>query len=201
VLLDFSHAEAAVENAKLALKHRVRPVIGTSGISAKDVEELSTLAQESKLGAMVIPNFSVGAVLMMEFARQAGALFENVEVIEMHHTGKRDAPSGTAMHTLGKLAAAGHEFNKPVVDEKELLPGARGARGQAGARVHSLRLPGLISHQDVIFGGDGELLTIRHDSFNTNCFLKGILLAVQSVMKLDRLVVGLDAVLPLGGKA
>jgi 4-hydroxy-tetrahydrodipicolinate reductase len=198
ILLDFTQAEVAVQNAKLALQRGIRPVIGTSGISVEDVGELSKIAVERNVGAMVVPNFSVGAVLMMEFARQAAYMFQNVEVVEMHHTGKKDAPSGTAMHTIKKLAQSGADFNRIDVDEKELLPGARGGQGAAGVRVHSLRLPGLISHQEVIFGGDGELLTIRHDSFNTNCFSKGILIAIRAVMGLNRLLVGLDGVLPLG---
>jgi len=200
VLLEFTQAETAVEHAKQALERGVRPVVGTSGISPKQVEELSKIAADKKLGAMIVPNFSVGAVLMMEFARQAAAMFEHVEIVEMHHTGKHDAPSGTSMHTAGKLALAEKTFNKMEVEEKELLAGSRGGATASGVRIHSLRLPGLISHQEVIFGADGELLTIRHDSFNTNCFLKGIFLAVKSVMQLDRLVVGLDSVLPLGSK-
>lgn len=198
VLLDFTQAEVAVANAKQALEHGIRPIIGTSGISPDHVQELSAIASKHNLGAMIVPNFSVGAVLMMEFARQAAKMFENVEVVEMHHTGKVDAPSGTAMHTVSKLAQAGHEFNKLPVKEKEILPGSRGGTGSSGVRVHSLRLPGLISHQEVIFGSDGELLTVRHDSFNTNCFIKGIALAIKSVVSLDRLVVGLDSVLSLG---
>jgi 4-hydroxy-tetrahydrodipicolinate reductase len=200
VLLEFTLAETAVENAKMALERGIRPVIGVSGITPKQIEELSKIAADKKLGAMVVPNFSVGAVLMMEFAKQAAAMFEHVEIVEMHHTGKHDAPSGTSMHTARKLALAEKTFNKMEVDETELLPGSRGGTADAGVRIHSLRLPGLISHQEVIFGADGELLTIRHDSFNTNCFLKGIFLAIRSVMQLDRLVVGLDSVLPLGSK-
>jgi 4-hydroxy-tetrahydrodipicolinate reductase len=196
VLLDFTHAEVAVENAKAALQRGIRPVIGTSGITKEQVKELTELAKQTNLGAMIVPNFSVGAVLMMEFARQAAVMFDNAEIVEIHHTGKKDAPSGTAMHTLEKMALAGKEFNKSDIEETELLRGARGGQGNSGLRVHSLRLPGLISHQEVLFGGEGELLTIKHDSFNTKCFVKGIVLAIKSVMKLDRLVVGLDAVLP-----
>jgi 4-hydroxy-tetrahydrodipicolinate reductase len=200
VLLDFTQAEIAVENAKVALQRGIRPVIGTSGISPEHLEELAKIAAQKKIGALVVPNFSVGAVLMMEFARQAAAMFEHAEIVEMHHTGKVDAPSGTAMHTARKLASSGHEFNKMEVQEKELLPGARGAKTDAGVRLHSLRLPGLISHQEVIFGADGELLTIKHDSFNTNCFLKGIIMSVKTVINLDRLMVGLESILPLGAK-
>jgi len=200
VLLDFTHAEVAVQNAVTALEHGIRPVIGTSGITPKHSEEISKLAAEKKLGALVIPNFSIGAVLMMEFARQAAAMFSHVEIVEMHHPGKKDAPSGTAMHTIAKIAGNGGPFNPAEVQETQLLPGSRGGTGQGGVKVHSIRLPGLISHQEVIFGGDGELLTIKHDSFNTNCFVKGIMLSLESVMKLDRLVVGLDALLPLAEK-
>lgn len=201
VLLDFSVAEAAVEAAEKALKLGIRPIIGASGIGADHIKHLSKLAENKRLGAMVVPNFSVGAVLMMEFARQAGAFFENVEIVEMHHTKKLDAPSGTAMHTAGKLALNEKRFNPKEVEEHELLAHARGGQTDSGVRIHSLRLPGLISHQEVIFGAQGELLTVRHDSFNTDCFAKGIKLAVQAVMDLDHLVVGLDKILSLDGSA
>lgn len=199
ILLDFTVAEDSVQHAKMALARGVRPVIGTSGISDSAVEELSKLAADEKVGAMIVPNFSVGAVLMMEFARQAGSFFENVEIVEMHHTRKLDAPSGTAMHTVKKLASTGNKFNRKEVEEHELLDGARGGSGLNGVRVHSLRLPGLISHQEVIFGGPGELLTIRHDSFNTDCFVAGIRLALNAVMNLSGVEVGLDKILRLDG--
>jgi 4-hydroxy-tetrahydrodipicolinate reductase len=195
VLLDVTRAEVAVANAKRALEQGIRPVIGTSGISAESLKELSDLSSKLKIGAMLVPNFSVGAVLMMEFARQAACIFQNVEVVEMHHTKKIDAPSGTAMHTLSKMAESGSNFNPQVVKEKELMPGARGAKSDANIRVHSLRLPGLISHQEVLFGSEGELLKVTHDSFNTSCFTKGILLALKSVCDLDHMVVGLDSIL------
>lgn len=195
VLLDVTRAEVAVANAKRAIEHGIRPVIGTSGISSESLKELSDLAAQSKIGGMLVPNFSVGAVLMMEFARQAACIFQNVEVVEMHHTKKVDAPSGTAMHTLEKMSQSGTHFNKRDVKEKELMPGARGAVNEKNIHVHSLRLPGLISHQEVLFGSEGELLKVTHDSFNTSCFTKGILLALKSVCDLDRLIVGLDSIL------
>lgn len=197
VLLDFTVAEPAIENAKYALEHGVRPIIGVSGISPESLEALTALAAQKKLGAMVVPNFSIGAVLMMEFARQAGKHFSNVEIVEMHHTKKLDAPSGTSMHTMRKIEQSNQNktFNTREVEDKEILIGARGAVDDAGIRVHSLRLPGLISHQDVIFGSDGELLSIRHDSFNTNCFVRGILMSIKAVMKMDHLVVGLESLL------
>ena len=201
VLLDFTVADACLAHARKAIARGVRPVIGTSGLSELGVGELGELALAQKIGALVVPNFSLGAVLMMEFANQAGNFFENVEIVEMHHTRKLDAPSGTAMHTVKKLAATGNRFNRQEVEEHEILTGARGAAAQNGVRVHSLRLPGLISHQEVIFGGPGELLTIRHDSFNTDCFVSGIRLALNAVMNLSTLEVGLDKILRLNGQA
>jgi len=195
VLLDNMVAAASFESAKKALAAGVRPVVGTSGLKAAMVEELSELAADKSLGAMIVPNFSIGAVLMMEFARQAAKYFGNVEVIEMHGPKKVDAPSGTAMHTLNKIAAAGGPYNPKLVEEHELIPHARGGLHESGVRVHSLRMPGMISHQDVLFAGDGEMLSVRHDSFTTNCFIKGILLSIRSVMNLTELRVGLETIL------
>jgi 4-hydroxy-tetrahydrodipicolinate reductase len=196
VLLDFTRADAAFANGCFALEHGISPVIGTSGLNQKQIEELKEISQTKQTPGLVVPNFSVGAVLMMEFARQASLMFSDTEIVELHHTGKADAPSGTAMHTLKKMAAQGKKFNSPRVAEKELLPGARGALADSGIRVHSLRLPGLISHQEVLFGSEGELLRITHDSFTTDCFIKGILLALHSVRSLSDFLVGLDNVLP-----
>ncbi len=197
VYLDFSLAEPAFRHGKMALEHGVRPVIATSGLGDKEVNELTDLAAQKKIGGLIAPNLSVGAVLMMEFAKQAAAMFNHVEIVEMHHTKKHDAPSGTAMHTVRKLASTGKTFNAGQVEEQELIPGARGGQGAAGVRVHSVRLPGLISHQEVIFGADGELLTLRHDGYNASCYMKGTLLAVKAVPGLDRLVVGLEHILNL----
>jgi 4-hydroxy-tetrahydrodipicolinate reductase len=195
VLLDFSVAASAVEHARFALEHGFRPVIGASGVGEGDIKALTELAAKKHLGAMVVPNFSIGAVLMMEFAQQAGSFFEHVEIVEMHHTKKLDAPSGTAMHTAAKLKQSGNKFNRKEVEEHELLANSRGGQTDAGVRVHSLRLPGLISHQEVIFGAPGELLTIRHDSFNTDCFTRGIKMAIQAVVGMDGLTLGLDKIL------
>ncbi len=201
IVFENSVAENTVAIAKLALEAGVHPVSGTSGIPDHEIKVLCDLAKSKMLGALLIPNFSIGAVLMMEFARQAGAFFDHVEIVEMHHTKKVDAPSGTAMHTVKKLASNGHEFNRKEIDEHSLLAGSRGGVGQAGVRVHSLRLPGLISHQEVIFGSPGELLTVRHDSFNMDCFIKGILLSLNYVTGINELVLGLDRVLGLGEKS
>jgi 4-hydroxy-tetrahydrodipicolinate reductase len=195
VILDVTQAEAAWRTATSAIGKGIRPVIGTSGLSQTHLKELAILAEKNNVGTMVVPNFSVGAVLMMEFARQAGRFIPNVEVVEMHHTQKIDAPSGTAMHTANKLAESRSHYNAKRVEEKELMSGARGAVHASGVRVHSLRLPGMISHQEVLFGSEGELLSIRHDSFNTKCFIEGERMAIQHVMTQKKLVVGLDQIL------
>lgn len=201
IVLDNTVAENSLAIAKLAINNGIRPVIGTSGIPENHLKEIGDLAAQKKVGTLIIPNFSIGAVLMMDFARQAGAYFPNVEIVEMHHTKKLDAPSGTAMHTVRKLATSRDEYNQKEVDEHEMLPGSRGGVGQAGVRVHSLRLPGLISHQEVIFGSPGELLTVRHDSFNMDCFLSGILMSLRFVSSIDHLLIGLDNVLGLADKS
>lgn len=195
VLLDFSLTQPAVDHAVFALSNGVRPVVGTSGIEPKYLEQIGAAAKAAGVGAMVVPNFSVGAVLMMEFAKQAGKHFSNVEVIEMHHTRKHDAPSGTAMHTARKLACNEKKYNVREVDEHEILPCSRGAEHESGVRIHSVRLPGLISHQNVIFGADGELLYIKHDSFNTNAYIRGILMSIKGVMGMKELAIGLEHIL------
>jgi 4-hydroxy-tetrahydrodipicolinate reductase len=201
VLLDFTVADPAVEHAKYALEHGIRPVIGTSGVGEEQIKSLQSIADSKKMGALVVPNFSVGAVLMMEFSRQAARYFDHVEVVEMHHTRKLDSPSGTAMHTVRKMEELGKNYNRKEVDEHELLPHARGGCSEAGVRVHSLRLPGLISHQEVIFGAPGELLTVRHDGLSTDSYLRGVKMAVEAVVNMTKLEVGLDKVLSLHDEA
>lgn len=196
VYLDFTVADVAIQNVTQAFENGINPVIGTSGITSDQFMRFSELSNKTGVTGLVVPNFSVGAVLMMEFAKQAAALFNQTEIVEMHHVGKVDAPSGTAMFTLKKMAEQNSVFNPARVEEKELLAGARGARHESGIRVHSMRLPGLISHQEVYFGSEGELLTIRHDSFNTECFNKGILLALKKVRTLQGFVMGLEKLLP-----
>lgn len=195
VILDFMVAEASLKSTLSAIASGVRVVIGSSGITKDMLAQIDEAARKHKIGVLVVPNFSVGAVLMMRFAEEAARYFNDVEVVEMHHKNKVDAPSGTAMHTLNRMANSAPSFNQTNVEEHELIPSARGALHESGLRVHSMRLPGLISHQEVYFGSQGELFTLRHDSFNTSCFLKGIILAIKGVMTFDELKVGLDAVL------
>jgi 4-hydroxy-tetrahydrodipicolinate reductase len=192
VLLDFTEAKSSFNYGLAAIAKKVRPILGTSGIPVEHLEKLREAASREKIGALVVPNFSIGAVFMMSVARQAANFFDNVEIVETHKLGKKDAPSGTAMHTAREIQKSGKTFNESPIKETELVAGARGATMPNGVHVHSIRLPGVLSLQEVMFGSDGELLTIRHDSFNTNCFARGILLSIRSVVKLNTLEIGLE---------
>lgn len=196
VLVDFTVADAAFGNAMTAMGQGVRPVIGTTGMSDQQLSQLKARAEETKTGAFIAPNFALGAVLMAHFARIAARYFDSAEVIDLHHDQKIDSPSGTGHKmALEMVEARGKPFLTNV-SEKEPVPGARGADLQ-GVRLHSVRLPGLVAHHEVIFGGQGQILTIRHDSTDRTSFMPGVLIAVREVVKLDRLVIGLDNLLGL----
>lgn len=196
VLVDFTPGAAAVAHARAAIASGVSPVIGGTGMSSHEINELTGLADARRVGAVIAPNFAVGAVLMMEFSRQAAKYFPHVEIIELHHDRKRDAPSGTAVKTASLIASARGEAPAPPVKEDETVAGARGGRAD-NVRVHSVRLPGLVAHQAVIFGGPGQTLTIRHDSINEDSFMPGLLLAVRKARALSGLVYGLEKLLEL----
>jgi 4-hydroxy-tetrahydrodipicolinate reductase len=189
-VIDLTTASAAFDNTRTILEAGARPIIGTSGLQDNDIEKLATLAKQHNLGGIIAPNFSLGAVLMMQFAQKASAHFEQAEIIEMHHEKKADAPSGTALRTA-ELMADARTQDVPVDNCRELIPGARGAR-KADIPVHSVRLPGFLAHQQVIFGSLGETLTLRHDSIDAKCFMPGVLLACRKVMNLNELVCGLE---------
>ncbi|HET7629286.1 MAG TPA: 4-hydroxy-tetrahydrodipicolinate reductase [Bacillales bacterium] len=194
VLIDFTTPEVGKDHAKIAVKHRLRAVIGTSGFTENDVRELSKLAEQNDTGIIIAPNFAIGAVLMMKFSKLAAKYFPAVEIIEQHHDGKLDAPSGTAVKTAEMMAEVREAKKQGHPDESESLEGARGAE-MAGMRIHSVRLPGLVAHQEVIFGGDSETLKIRHDSIHRKSFMSGVKLAVETVVGLNVLVYGLDEIL------
>jgi 4-hydroxy-tetrahydrodipicolinate reductase len=196
VVIDFTNAAWTPALCEAALARGVRPVIGTTGLPPEFVDWLEREAAARKLGAVVASNFAIGAVLMMHFARQAARFFESAEIIELHHDQKVDAPSGTAKTTAEMmLAERGSPFRR-VEAEKEVVPGTRGGE-VGGVSIHSVRLPGLVAHQEVIFGGLGQTLSIRHDSTGRELYMPGVLLAVREVMGLDRLVRGLDRLLGL----
>lgn len=194
VLIDLTTPETGKYHTEIALQHGIRPVVGTTGFSTEELERLSALAEERQIGAIIAPNFAVGAVLMMKFSQMAAKYFQDIEIIELHHDQKLDAPSGTAVKTAELLSSVREPKKQGHPNEKETIQGARGAEHD-GIRIHSVRLPGLIAHQEVMFGGNGQMLTIRHDSFNRASFMSGVKLSVETVMKLDLLVYGLENII------
>jgi 4-hydroxy-tetrahydrodipicolinate reductase len=196
VVIDFTNAEWAPTVARAALEAGARLVVGTTGLSDDFLRELETTCKNKGLGAVVAPNFAIGAVLLMHLSKITARHFDYAEVIELHHEQKVDAPSGTALTTAREmLAARGRPFQQNV-PQKETLPGTRGG-SLDGVSVHSVRLPGLVAHQEVIFGGQGQTLSIRHDSTGRESFIPGILLAVREVMNRSELVRGLDKLIGL----
>jgi 4-hydroxy-tetrahydrodipicolinate reductase len=191
VAIDFTNAEWTPKLARAALDGGVRLVIGTTGLSEALIRELEEACTKRKIGAVVAPNFAIGAVLMQHLARVAAKHFDYAEIIELHHEGKADAPSGTAIATAKAMAAGrGRSFARPLT-EKETVAGTRGAEVD-GVTIHSVRLPGLVAHQEVILGGTGETLRIRHDSVGRDSYMPGVMLAVRHVMEHPGLVVGLE---------
>lgn len=194
VMVDFTAPEAVFGNTRTAIEEGVRPVIGSTGLAAEQRQEIARMLEEKELGGLVASNFAIGAVLMMEFARQAAVHLEDVEILEYHHDRKLDAPSGTALTTARKIAEVRRSHRQGHPEETELLEGARGAVYE-GIPIHSIRLPGRVAHQEVIFGGLGQILTIRHDSIHRESFMPGVVLAVRRVMDKAGLVDGLEKIL------
>ncbi|WP_033541209.1 4-hydroxy-tetrahydrodipicolinate reductase [Planococcus sp. CAU13] len=194
VLVDLTSPESVYQHTREALELGIRPVVGTTGFSDEELKELTVYAEQHKLGCIIAPNFAIGAVLMMKFAEQAAKYLPDIEIIEMHHDQKLDAPSGTAMKTANMISVYREAHSQGHPKEKETLAGARGANYD-GMRIHSVRLPGLVAHQQVLLGGEGQLLTIRHDSFNRGSFMSGVALSVKKVMEIERLVYGLENII------
>ncbi len=190
VVIDFTTAKFAFENAQKIVDAGVHPVIGTTGFEAEQIKILQKKSLEKKLGGIIAPNFSIGAILMMHAAQQCIQHLPHVEIIEMHHDKKADAPSGTAIKTAELLSAKAKE----PAHSSELISGARGANCQH-IPIHSVRLPGLVAHQQVIFGGTGETLTIRHDTTSREAFMPGVIFACKKVLSLNELVYGLENIL------
>ncbi|WP_058307599.1 4-hydroxy-tetrahydrodipicolinate reductase [Gracilibacillus massiliensis] len=194
VLVDLTTPEFGYLHTKTAIHYGVRPVVGTTGFTEEQLQELTDLSEEKGVGVIIAPNFALGAVLMMQFAKWAAKYFPDVEIIEKHHDNKLDAPSGTAIKTAALIKEVRESKQQGHPDEKETISGARGADVN-GMRIHSMRLPGLVAHQEVVFGSSGENLTIKHDSFHRESFMTGVKLAIDNVMKLDILVYGLENIL------
>ncbi|MBE0416715.1 MAG: 4-hydroxy-tetrahydrodipicolinate reductase [Coriobacteriia bacterium] len=189
VMVDFTHPDAVEENLRLALAAGVHCVLGTTGVAEERLRELSGGAPDVCL--FVAPNFAIGAVLMMRFAQEAARFMPHVEIIELHHDHKADAPSGTALRTASLIAASRGDAPASPGRETELAEGARGALVN-DVCIHSVRLPGLVAHQEVIFGGQGQTLTVRHDSIDRTSFMPGVVLAVREVVSRSGLIIGLE---------
>jgi len=196
VAVDFTVVDAARENLAWCADHGVHAVVGTTGFSPSDLDALRARFESSDANAVIAPNFAIGAILMIRFAELAAPYFETAEVIELHHDQKVDAPSGTAMLTVERMAAASDEWAADPTT-KTVVEGARGGVGSAGIRVHSVRLRGLVAHEEVLLGTTGQSLTIRHDSYDRTSFMPGVLLAVRGVSQRPGLTIGLDPLLDL----
>jgi 4-hydroxy-tetrahydrodipicolinate reductase len=193
VLVDFSTAQATMPAVRLTAKHGVNMVIGTTGLTAENTKEIESLAKANKIGVVVAPNFALGAVLMIHLAKVAARYFDFAEIIELHHHLKADAPSGTALATAKAMAQArGKPFSTPPGKPSE----SRGGQVE-GVAIHSVRLPGLLAHQEVLLGGAGQTLSIRHDTIGRQCYMPGVILAIKEVANHKGLIYGLDALLGL----
>lgn len=191
VLIDFTNPQVVFSNTKSALKNGVYSVVGTTGLNEVELKQLEKLALEKQIGVAVIPNFAIGAVLMMKFAREAARYFPDVEIIELHHDQKMDAPSGTAIKTAEMIAENRASRPPKNIKEFEKVAGARGGEIEQ-VRIHSIRLPGFIAHQEVIFGAPGQSLKIRHDSMDRAAFMPGVVMVVKAIMQREGLIYGME---------
>jgi 4-hydroxy-tetrahydrodipicolinate reductase len=200
VAVDFTVADVAMQTMRWCAAHGVHCVVGTTGISDADVTAVADLFASSDANCVLAANFAIGAVLMMRLAELAAPFMDGVEIIELHHDEKLDAPSGTALRTAERVDHARRAVGRgPWPGDRtasDLVAGSRGGEGPGGIRVHSVRLPGLVAHQEVIFGALGQSLTLRHDAYDRSSFMPGVVLAVKSVTERSGLTVGLDALLP-----
>jgi len=194
VVVDFTNPDSVRNNLTIVLKHKVHLVVGTTGISEEGVADIHGQAMEAGVGVVIAPNFAIGAILMMKFAAEAAKYMPHVEIIEFHHDKKLDAPSGTAIKTAELINSTREGFRQGNPEEHEKIAGSRGGEF-SGMRLHSVRLPGLVAHQEVIFGGLGQTLTIRHDSINRESFMPGVILAVKKVVDLKGVTYGLEKLL------
>jgi len=194
VVIDFTHPYSVMKNLEFAINNGIHVVVGTTGFDDKKLSELKNLLSKNpKVGALIAPNFGLGAVLMMQFSQKAAQYFESVEIIELHHANKVDAPSGTAIRTAELITDARKQSKKGAMPDasKTIIPGARGAK-VGDVPIHSVRSHGFVAHQEVIFGDTGETLSIRHDSINRAGFMPGVLIGVRNVAKHPGLTVGLE---------
>lgn len=196
VMVDFTQPKFVFENAITCLENGVRPVIGTTGLSDEQIATLEEMSKAKGLGCLIAPNFSTGAVLMMKFSQMAAKYFDNAEIIELHHNQKKDAPSGTAVKTALMMSQAKDGgFETGNCEEVETIQGARGGKSYSDIRIHSVRMPGYIASQEVIFGAPGQIFKIRHDSMDRQCYMSGVLLAVNYIAEHNEFIYGLENIM------
>jgi len=198
VIVDFTNPNAVFDNVMLCIQHNIYCVVGTTGLTPFQLGKIESALKQSKAATLIAPNFAIGAVLLMKFAQEASQYFEHAEIIELHHNQKMDSPSGTAFRTAELMKQTRSRFGTTNLDpasEKEILPGTRGGTTEANIHIHSVRLPGLVAHEEVIFGGVGQTLTLRHDSLDRTSFMPGVVLAVRKIRYRQGLVYGLENLL------
>ena len=195
VLIDFTQPASIYENALYCLNNDIKMVIGTTGLSDSQIDELKKLSEEKNVACLIAPNFSTGAVLIMKFAQMASKYFDNAEIIELHHNQKKDAPSGTAVKTALMMAGVNNDFTKGNCPEKETIEGSRGGVAYNNIHIHSVRMPGYIASQEVLFGANGQIMTLRHDSMNRECYMGGVLLATRYVAENNEFIYGLENII------
>ncbi len=195
VVVDFTDPSNVYKNALTALEAGVSPIIGTTGLSSEQIATLKKTAEEKKLGCLIAPNFATGAVLMMIFSKTAAKYFDNAEIIEYHHNQKKDAPSGTAIKTAQMMSSVKENFAKDNVAEIELVEGSRGGNFDSNIRIHSVRMPGFVASQEVIFGAQGQTLTIRHDSIDRKSFMPGVAMAIKYIADNKEFIYGLENII------
>ena len=192
VLVDFTHPDSVYENTRSAIAYGISPVVGTTGLTPSQINDLAIFAQKANIGCAIIPNFSVGMVLLQQAASVAAKFYDNIELIEMHHNQKADSPSGTCIKTAEMIEEYPKKYNQGLVKETESLKGVRGGIRDSGLNIHSIRLPGLLAHQVVIMGSPGETYTIKHDTIDRKAYMPGVLQAIRKIGKFDSLIYGLE---------
>lgn len=195
VVVDFTGPETVFDNTIKAINMGVRPVVGATGMTEAQLSQIKSLSEEKGVSVLIAPNFTIGALLMMMFAKTASKYFDNAEIIELHHNKKKDAPSGTAIKTAQLMSGEKDCFAVGNVPETELYSGARGGVAESDIHIHSVRMPGFMASQEVLFGSLGQVLTIRHDSFDRSCYMPGVVMAIRHVMKNNEFVYGLENIL------
>ena len=195
VLVDFTHPKVAYNHTRTAIAYGVHPVIGTTGITSDQLDDLSKFAEKASIGTAIIPNFSVGMVLLQQAAASAARFYEFAELTEMHHNKKADAPSGTCIKTAQLIEEQRSSFNTPLVNEEESIEGSRGGYRPSGLRLHSIRLPGLVAHQQVMFGSNGETYELVHNTIDRSAYMPGVLLVIKKVRLFSKLIYGLEKIL------